>query len=71
LLDPVLCLVASGEKKASVGSQVYTYDPLTYRVLAVPLPVKIEITRGSEEEPLLAIALDIDLAGPKAVYCGP
>ncbi len=62
LLDPTFCVVASGEKKAFVGEEVFTYDPLTYRVLAVPLPVEIEITRASEDEPLLGIALDIDLA---------
>jgi hypothetical protein len=67
LLDPALCVVASGERKAFVGDQVYTYDPMTYRVLAVPLPVEIEITRASEEEPLLAIALDINLVDLTAV----
>lgn len=67
LLDPTFCVVASGEKKAIVGEEVYTYDPLTYRVLAVPLPVEIAITRASKDEPLLGIALDIDLAALTAV----
>jgi len=67
LLDPTFCVVASGEKKAFVGEEVYTYDPRTYRVLAVPLPVEIEITRASEAEPLLGMALDIDLAALTAV----
>lgn len=60
LYDPTLCIVASGEKKAFMGNQTYTYDPLHYRVLAVPLPIEIEITRASEDEPFLAIALDLD-----------
>lgn len=60
LLDPTLCVVASGQKKAFVGTATYTYDPVTYRVLAVPLPIEIEITRASEDEPLLAMALDLD-----------
>jgi len=67
LLDPTLCVVASGEKKAFVGDQVYTYDPRTYRVLAVPLPVEIEITRASKDEPLLGMALDLSLADLTAV----
>jgi AraC-like DNA-binding protein len=62
LLDPTLCVVASGEKKAHVGEEAYTYDPYHYRVLAVALPVEVEITRASPEAPLLAIALDLDLA---------
>lgn len=67
LLEPTLCVVASGEKKAFVGEEAYTYDALTYRVLAVPMPVEIEVTRASEKEPLLGIALDIDLADLTAV----
>jgi len=62
LIEPTLCIVASGEKKAHVGNEVFTYDAETYRVLAVPLPVDVEITRADEAEPLLAIALGINLA---------
>jgi len=60
VLEPSLCVVASGEKKAYVGEETYTYDPMHYRVLTVPLPVEIEVTRASEEDPLLVVALELD-----------
>ena len=60
LLEPSLCVVASGEKKAYVGEETYTYDPMHYRVLTVPMPFEVAVTEASEEEPLRAVVLELD-----------
>lgn len=55
-----LCLVAQGRKRAFLGDAVYTYDPLHYLVVSVPLPIEAQIVQASSEEPFLSLSLEID-----------
>ena len=59
LYEPCICFVVQGRKRGYLGDETFVYDPSHYLVLSVPLPFHSE-TEASEEEPLLALAIDID-----------
>ncbi|WP_236645350.1 AraC family transcriptional regulator [Aidingimonas lacisalsi] len=61
LYEPSIVIVCQGRKWGFLGDEVYRYDPLHYLVLSVPLPFTSE-TEASPEEPLLAIAIRLDMA---------
>jgi AraC-like DNA-binding protein len=54
--------VAQGRKRAYLGSEVFTYDPLHYLVAAVPLPIETEIVRACPDQPYLALRLRLRAA---------
>ncbi len=60
LYNACLCLVAQGSKRAIVGDEVYTYDPLHYLVVPVSLPVQAEIPTASRQHPFLGLSLEFD-----------
>lgn len=60
--QPCICIVGHGSKRAHLGGETYTYDPLHYLVVGVPLPVEAEIVQASPAEPFLSLRLDIDIA---------
>jgi len=60
LYEPSIVIVCQGRKRGYLGDAVYTYDPRHYLVLSVPLPFESE-TEASVDEPMLAVALRIDL----------
>lgn len=57
---PSLCLVAQGEKEAQLGKLRFRYDPARFLLAAVDLPVVGTVTKASENEPYLCLALDIN-----------
>ena len=59
--QPRVVVVAQGRKRGFLGGQMYCYDAHQYLVLAVPLPFECE-TQATPDEPLLAVAIDIDSA---------
>jgi AraC-like DNA-binding protein len=58
--QPALCVVARGRKVAYLGSEAYTYDPLHYLALAVPLPLEAEIPDAGPDDPFLSLMLELD-----------
>ena len=58
---PCLCMVGQGRKQATVGDQLFEYNPAQYLVVALPLPVTAQILEASPERPFLAAILDIDV----------
>jgi len=61
LYEPCIVVVLQGKKLGYLGDQVFHYDPQQFLVLSLPLPFESE-TIGSVEEPMLAVAMRIDLA---------
>lgn len=59
---PSLCIVAQGEKEAQIGRQRFRYDPASFLLAAVDLPVMGAVTNASGSAPYLCLALDIDRA---------
>ncbi len=55
-----IIIVGQGAKRVFLGDKVYEYNPDNYLVLTVPLPAECE-TFATEEEPLLALFVTIDL----------
>lgn len=60
--NPCLCIIAQGRKEVRLGEESYAYDPLTYLVASVALPVTGQVTDASTEQPFLSLALSIDPA---------
>src|SRR2546430_4392676 len=62
LFQPSFCFVAQGRKRASVGGEVFLYDPFRYLIFTVDLPVAFEIEAPSKELPYLGMSLNLDSA---------
>lgn len=62
LYQPSFCFVAQGRKRASVGGEVFLYDPFHYLIFTVDLPVAFEIEAASKELPYLGMSLNLDSA---------
>lgn len=60
LYNPGICIVASGHKEATLGSQTFRYDADNYLVTAVAMPFECETFPG-EDVPLLGMYIDIDM----------
>ena len=62
IYQPAFCFVAQGRKRASVGGEVFLYDPFHYLIFTVDLPVAFEIEAPSKELPYLGMSLNLDSA---------
>lgn len=60
--EACLFVVAQGRKRVFLGSESYTYDPLHYLVVSVPLPIESEVVEASPERPYLALRLGLQAA---------
>jgi len=60
LYDKGIIIVGQGHKIGHVGEKTFRYDANHYLVLGMPIPFECE-THASPEEPLQALAIDIDL----------
>lgn len=60
IYEPTVCFVAQGRKRAMLGSSVFHYDPTSYLVASVGLPVVGSVIEASEGQPYLSIQLDLD-----------
>lgn len=61
LYEPCIVIVLQGKKLGYLGDQLFQYDPQQFLVLSLPLPFESE-TLGTAEEPMLAVAIRIDLS---------
>lgn len=57
---PSLCVVAQGRKVAYLGDQTFEYNPSSYLLVSLPLPIESEIVEASEAEPLVAAVVNFD-----------
>ena len=60
LYEPCIVLVCQGRKVGYLGEQVLPYDPDHFLLLTLPMPFE-SATFASPEEPLLGVAIPIDL----------
>lgn len=66
LYEPGIVILCQGRKRGYLGDDVYIYDAQRYLVVPVPLPLPFTMeTDASEEEPIFAVymRLDLKLAG--------
>ncbi len=59
LYDPSIIILVQGKKRIYLGDDVYTYDPLNYLVLSVPLPIECE-TMASPDKPMLGLNVKVN-----------
>lgn len=57
---PSICVVAQGAKTATLAGETYRYDPLSYLVTSVELPIKGRIIEASSETPYLSLKLNFE-----------
>lgn len=57
---PALCLIVQGQKEIGLGDDHYLYDPLSYLVVSVTLPVSGRVLMASAESPYLCIRFDFE-----------
>lgn len=57
---PSICVVAQGAKMATLADETYRYDPSTYLVTSVELPIMGRIVEASPEIPYLSLKLSFD-----------
>jgi AraC-like DNA-binding protein len=62
LEDPALCVVVAGRKRATVGTHRVLYEPGTYTLVSVELPVTDMVVEASAAEPFLGLRLALDPA---------
>ena len=60
LSQPILCIVAQGCRRVTLGETTFQYDQGSYLLAGVDLPVKAAIVEGSLEKPFLSVGLLLD-----------
>lgn len=60
LFEPKICLVLQGAKEIMIGEQVLRYDPATFFVASVELPVTGCIVEATPERPYMGLTLGLD-----------
>lgn len=55
-----LCVVAQGAKMVMLDKEVFLYDASKMIVYSLDMPVTIQVTQASFEEPLLGVRMDLD-----------
>lgn len=58
--NPGIIFLAQGQKRIYIGDDTYTYDPLNYLILSVPLPLECEAAI-TPDKPLLGFRIDVDV----------
>lgn len=58
--QPSICIVVQGAKTATLARETYRYDPSTYLVTSVELPIIGKIVEASPETPYLSLKLSFD-----------
>lgn len=57
--EPSICIIARGAKSAVLGQNAYRYDPNSYLLVALELPISTYIEQASPEEPHLGLHIDL------------
>jgi AraC-like DNA-binding protein len=56
--DPALCVVAQGSKLVMLGQECYHYNPASYLVASVNLPIAGQIIQAAPQQPYLSLQLN-------------
>ncbi|WP_425645323.1 AraC family transcriptional regulator N-terminal domain-containing protein [Agrobacterium leguminum] len=61
IYEPTLCLIAQGRKQVQLGPTRLVYDPSSYLLASVGVPVMGAVIEASIENPYLCIQIDLDI----------
>lgn len=59
---PALCIIAQGRKIVMLGDLAFEYDPASYLIVSVDVPITGQVTVASKAKPYLCLMLDFDPA---------
>jgi AraC-like DNA-binding protein len=59
---PAVCVVLEGRKQARCASRYITYEPETYSISPVELPLTEVLVQASDDRPFLGLRLKLDVA---------
>ncbi|MFD2370081.1 AraC family transcriptional regulator N-terminal domain-containing protein [Brevibacillus sp. GCM10020057] len=59
--EPSLCIVAQGSKVVVLGEENYRYDPCSYLIASVHLPITGQVLEASPEAPYLSLQLGFNM----------
>jgi AraC-like DNA-binding protein len=59
--DPKLVVYVQGEKRIHLGRTTYVCDGSTFLLMSIDLPVVSQVTRATQEEPVLCFSLGLDM----------
>lgn len=62
IYEPTVCFVAQGRKRATLGARNFHYDPASYLVASVGVPVMGAVIEATAAQPYLSLQLDLDAA---------
>jgi AraC-like DNA-binding protein len=60
LCEPMLCLVLQGAKTVTIGDRLLRYDPASYFVATLDLPVSGCIIEASADHPYIGLSMKLD-----------
>jgi AraC-like DNA-binding protein len=63
LCDPKVCVVLQGAKEVMIGDHLLRYDPASYFIASMELPVSGRIVQASAERPYIALSMALDWQG--------
>jgi AraC-like DNA-binding protein len=55
--EPALCIVAQGSKLVMLGEEYYHYNPASYLIASVHLPITGQIIQATQQNPYLSLQL--------------
>ncbi|SFE85593.1 AraC-type DNA-binding protein [Paenibacillus algorifonticola] len=58
--EPALCFIAQGTKLIMLGEESYLYDPNSYLVVSMQLPISGQVLQASADCPYLCLRLELD-----------
>lgn len=62
IYQPAICLIAQGRKEVVIGDEPLTYDPETYLIISVDIPIIARVLEATPENPYLCFRLTLDRA---------
>lgn len=60
IYQPAFCFIAQGSKRALLGSEVFSYDPGSYLLYTVDLPLVFHVDHATPAEPYFGFRLNLD-----------
>lgn len=60
IYQPAFCFIAQGSKRALLGDEVFSYDPGTYLLYTVDLPLVFHVDEATEGKPYFGFRLNLD-----------
>lgn len=62
IYQPAFCFIAQGSKRALLGNEVFSYDPGSYLLYTVDLPLVFHVDYATPEKPYFGFRLNLDPA---------